>query len=68
MCIRDRATDVSLTVFDLLGREIATLVKGPQAAGRYVVDFDAAGLPSGMYFYRLETAQFTDMKKMVLLK
>ncbi|MBK6910371.1 MAG: T9SS type A sorting domain-containing protein [bacterium] len=63
-----KATDVSLTVFDLLGREIATLVKGPQAAGRYVVDFDAAGLPSGMYFYRLETAQFTDMKKMVLLK
>jgi len=63
-----KATDVRLMVFDLLGREVATLVKAPQAAGRYVVDFDATGLPSGMYFYRLETAQFTDMKKMMLLK
>jgi hypothetical protein len=61
-------TNVSLKVFDLLGREVATLVNGAQTAGRYTVSFDAATLPSGMYFYRLETATFTDMKKMMLLK
>ena len=61
-------SNVSLQVFDLLGREVATLVNGAQNAGRYTVSFDATSLPSGMYFYRLETAQFTDMKKMMLLK
>jgi len=62
------ASKVSLKVFDLLGREVISLVDGTQTAGRYTVSFDAASLPSGMYFYRLETAEFTDMKKMMLLK
>ncbi len=62
------ASNVSLIVFDLLGREVATLVNGSQNAGRYTLKFDAAGLPSGMYFYRLQTAEFGDMKKMMLLK
>lgn len=62
------ATDVSLVIFDLLGREVASLVNGRQDAGKYTVSFDATGLPSGMYFYRLQTAEFTDMKKMMLLK
>jgi hypothetical protein len=61
-------TNVSLQVFDLLGREVATLVNGAQSAGHYEVNFEAKGLPSGMYFYRLETSQFSDMKKMMLLK
>ncbi|MCB9358150.1 MAG: T9SS type A sorting domain-containing protein [Calditrichaeota bacterium] len=62
------ATNVNLAVFDLLGRQVATLVNGAQNAGRYTVNFDASSLPSGMYFYRLETKNFTDMKKMMLLK
>jgi len=62
------ATEVSLQVFDLLGREVGTLVNSVQSAGHYVVDFDATGLPSGMYFYRIETPQFSDMRKMMLLK
>ncbi|MBK6764826.1 MAG: T9SS type A sorting domain-containing protein [bacterium] len=62
------AANVSLKVFNLLGREVASLVNGAQSAGHYTVDFDATGLPSGMYFYRLETPQFTDMRKMMLLK
>jgi hypothetical protein len=62
------ATDVTLNVFDVLGRHVSTLVNGYQAAGRYSLAFEANGLPSGVYFYRLETAQFTDMKKMMLLK
>lgn len=62
------SADVSLVVFDLLGREVVSLVHGTQDAGRYTVNFNATGLPSGMYFYRLQTAEFTDMKKMMLLK
>lgn len=63
-----QGTNVSLQVFDLLGREVATLINGAQNAGHYTVNFDATSLPSGMYFYRLETPQFSDMKKMMLLK
>ncbi|MBU0690806.1 T9SS type A sorting domain-containing protein [bacterium] len=62
------ATNVQLVVFDVLGREIASLVNGYQAAGRHTINFEAGALPSGVYFYRLETPQFTDMKKMMLLK
>lgn len=63
-----QAANVNLAVFDLLGRQVATLVNGSQQAGRYSVNFDATMLPSGMYFYRLETEQFTDIRKMMLLK
>ncbi|MBI5058695.1 T9SS type A sorting domain-containing protein [candidate division KSB1 bacterium] len=63
-----RATDVTLRVFDLLGREVATLVDRQVVAGEYTVLFDAAALASGIYFYRLETAGFTATKKMVLLR
>ncbi len=59
---------VSLKVFDLLGREMATLVDGEQEAGSRVVEFDASQLPSGMYFYRLETGSFAETRKMIILK
>ncbi|TFH52863.1 MAG: T9SS type A sorting domain-containing protein [Candidatus Zixiibacteriota bacterium] len=62
------AADVRLTVFDLLGRQVATLVNAHQNAGRYSVNFEAGAMPSGVYFYRLETLEFSDMKKMMLLK
>jgi len=62
------ATNVRLIVFDVLGREIATLVNGYQASGRHMINFEAGALPSGVYFYRMETPHFTDMKKMMLLK
>ncbi|MEO1478864.1 MAG: T9SS type A sorting domain-containing protein, partial [Bacteroidota bacterium] len=48
------ATDVTLTVYDLLGRRVATLVDAPQTPGRYAVSFDAAGLASGAYVVRLQ--------------
>lgn len=63
-----RSTHVKLTVFDVLGREIAVLVDGKKPVGSYSVEFDGNNLPSGVYFYRIETPDFTDTKKMILIK
>jgi hypothetical protein len=57
-----------LTVYNLLGREVAELVNERQSAGRYEVRFEAADLPSGMYFYRLESGTFVQSAKMILMK
>ncbi len=59
---------VSLKVYDMLGKEIATLVNEQQRAGRYRVNFDASSLASGVYIYRLSAGKFSDSKKMVLTK
>jgi hypothetical protein len=59
---------VSLKVYDFLGREIKTLVNESLQAGSYESAFDASGLGSGVYFYKLETEGFTETKKMILLK
>ena len=59
---------VTLQVFDLLGREIQTLVNEEQEAGTYSVLFDARHLPNGTYVYRLTAGTFTETKTMVLLK
>ncbi|MBE2217581.1 MAG: T9SS type A sorting domain-containing protein [Ignavibacteria bacterium] len=62
------ATNVKLTVYDLLGREAAVLTNGMQPAGYYEVNLDASALASGVYFYKLETPGFTSIKKMVIIK
>lgn len=59
---------VTLTVFDLLGREIATLVNEEKSAGTYTVKFNSSNLPSGIYFYRLKVGSFSQTKKMVILR
>jgi hypothetical protein len=59
---------VRLSVFDPLGREVATLVNGVQEAGFKSVNFDARNLPSGVYFYRISAGKFNDVKKMLLLR
>ncbi len=59
---------VTLKVFDLLGKEVATLVNEKLQPGTYEVTFDAGNLPSGVYFYKLETEVFTDTKKMLMIK
>jgi len=59
---------VTLKVFDLLGREVATLVDEEKPAGEYEVEFNGAGLPSGIYFYQLKADEYSDTKKMILLK
>ena len=61
-------TFISLRVFDLLGREVASLANQRQQPGRYDVQFDAQGLPSGVYLYKLQAGTFTDVKRMLLLK
>lgn len=63
-----KAGNVKLVVFDAVGKEVATLVNGSYNAGTYKVDFDASHLSTGVYFYRLETDGFTDIKKMMLVK
>lgn len=59
---------VELTVFDLLGREVATLVSEQLMPGTYEVQWDASNYPSGIYFYKLETNTFGQTRKMVLVK
>jgi hypothetical protein len=59
---------VKLKVYDIAGREIAELVNKTLSAGSYNYDFDASGLSSGVYFYKLETPDFTSIRKMILVK
>jgi hypothetical protein len=59
---------VRLTVYDALGRQVATLVDGYKPAGMYTVNFDGTGLASGMYLYRLQAGAFVSTKKMLLMK
>ncbi len=59
---------VKLTVYDLVGRQIAALVNGKLTAGRHEVVWDARDFPSGPYFYRLKTIQFAETKRMMLLR
>jgi hypothetical protein len=59
---------VALKVYDLLGREVATLVDEYKSAGTYEVKFDAAQISSGIYFYKLQAGSFISTKKMILIK
>lgn len=59
---------VSLRVYNVLGREVQTLVNEEKQAGSYSVDFDGSELTSGVYFYKLEVDGFTDVKRMMLIK
>ncbi len=59
---------VSLKVYNAIGKEVATLVNEEKSAGRYEVNFDAAGLSSGLYFYTIQTGSFQETKKMILIK
>jgi len=61
-------THVKLTIYDLLGNEIKTLVDGYQPAGTYSVKFDGSNLTSGIYIYRLQAGDFVSTKRMVLIK
>lgn len=57
-----------ITVYDLTGKTVRTLVNENLKAGSYTIDFDAAGLASGVYFYKIVSGSFTDVKKMALVK
>jgi hypothetical protein len=59
---------VTLRVFDVLGRQVETLVNETQAPGQYSVTFNAQKLATGIYFYQLNAGTFTQSKKLLLLK
>jgi hypothetical protein len=63
-----KAGFVTLKIYDILGREVAFLVKKYQNGGRYSVDFNASKLSSGVYIYELKTPDYNSCKKMMLTK
>jgi len=63
-----RRQHVTISLFDNTGRKVATLIDAPQNQGRHVLDFNAAHLASGVYYYRLDAAGHSQTRKMVLLK
>jgi uncharacterized lipoprotein YddW (UPF0748 family) len=65
---RGRGEVISLKVLDVLGREVTTLVNEEKPAGIYEVEFDASKLSSGIYFYQLRVGEFTQTKKMILMR
>ena len=65
--LRD-AGKVKLTVYNIMGEEVAVLVDNTQSAGYHTVNFKGSNLPSGIYFYRLKAGDFSDIKKMIIVK
>lgn len=59
---------LQLSIYDLLGKELKTLINKPMEPGTYEVEFNGSGLPSGVYYYRLTAGEFSDIKKLMLLK
>ncbi|HEY6436973.1 MAG TPA: T9SS type A sorting domain-containing protein, partial [Ignavibacteriaceae bacterium] len=61
-------SQVSLVIYDIMGRQVSVLVNGKQSAGSYNIQFDASSIASGTYFYKLTADEFISVKKMVFLK
>jgi len=62
------ASEVKLTIYNILGEEVASLVNGFKEAGVHTVDFNASQFNSGFYIYRLEAGKFVQVRKMMLVK
>jgi hypothetical protein len=63
-----KTTQVTLKVYDILGRQIQTLINTVQTPGQYTITFNAQDLASGIYFYQLNAGSFSSTKKLILLK
>ena len=63
-----KAGSVKLSVYDLTGRKVADILNENMAIGKHSIDFNASNLSSGVYFYKIETPDFTSIKKMILIK
>ena len=66
--MKGETANVKLIVYNMLGQEVATLVNKNQTTGNYQVEFNASQLSSGVYFYKISVGNFTDVKKMLLIK
>jgi hypothetical protein len=62
------ASNVKLDIINMLGQRVTTLVNERKTAGNYTITFDASGLSSGVYFYMIQAGEFTNTKKMLLIK
>ena len=63
-----KVANVTLKIFDVLGKEVATLVNESKSAGTYIINWNASNYSSGLYFYRINAGSFTETKKMFLVK
>ena len=63
-----QSSNIIMKVFDILGREVATLVNEEKPSGEYEVEFSGSNLPSGIYFYQLKAGAYSETKKMILIK
>ena len=61
-------SNVTLKIYDIIGREVATIVSGMMEPGKYTRQWNAASFASGVYFYRLQAGSFIAVKKLILLK
>ncbi len=68
LATKQSLTPVQMSIYDVLGREVATLVNEHLKPGTYQVDWDATNYPSGIYFYRIVSGEFSDTRRMVLVK
>ena len=66
--VKHKTLNINLMIYDILGKEIATLVNEPLHPGTYEVTFNGSNLSSGVYFYRIEAGDFTSVKKMLMIK
>ncbi|MBK8550956.1 MAG: T9SS type A sorting domain-containing protein [Ignavibacteria bacterium] len=66
--VRGQTSDVKLVIYDNLGKEVATLVNEKQNAGDYLVTFDGSNLSGGIYYYKINAGDFSEVRKMLLLK
>jgi hypothetical protein len=62
------ASKIKIQIYDILGREVATVINEMKSAGTYTATFNAANMSSGVYFYRLQAGSFTETKKLLLLR
>jgi hypothetical protein len=63
-----RSSHVTLKIYDVLGKEVATLVEGARVAGTYTATWNAQNYPSGIYFYRFKAGSYTMTRKLILLR
>ncbi len=68
MRVKRETSNVELVVYDILGREVATLVDEQLNPGSFEVEWDGMNYPSGVYYYKLITAEYSETRKMILIK